>query len=216
MQFLDATNPTESVSRLAAGAAVLLASLTGLVAVSISPVNHPGSDVAASVQVGEAAGIHLAESDLDKVISFCARHTTRERGFVVFRNGTCVIIGEPSEDPVASAERLLRETSQPEAKFLSERTAEGDLIVTFGGVVFHWIPADEIPGLTVWTGTNFQSLLSENEKSIAEDGWMPPYDARLGLVARMRLLEDGAEPEVLKVIRPRSQTVAEDSMSFSD
>jgi len=199
-----AGNPTEWTSRMAGGAAVLLASLTGLVAVWIFPGKAPGAVGAAGVELAAVASIDRAETDLGRVISFCARHTASDRGFVVFRNGTCVIIRDLSSDPVAQARQSLHEAASPEARFLSERTAEGDLIVTFAGPVFHWIPSDELAAMTVWADGNLETLFSENERKVTRENWMPPADARLGLVARSRLLEDGGAPEVAKVIMPRT------------
>lgn len=210
MRILTVTNTAEYTSRLAGGAAVLVASLTGLVAVWLFPSEIPRDEKMARAVVSPATLIlpDPTEPDLGKVISFCALHTTQGRGFVVFKNGTCVILQEPSHDPVAAARRMLKETALPEARFMSERTAEGDLVVTFGGPVFHWIPADQLAEQTVWAQENLDKLLSEEERKVAKEGWLPPPDALLGLVARSRLLEDSRKRVIAKVIRAQPMPVA--------
>jgi hypothetical protein len=208
VRVLRVNNPTEWTSRLAGGAAVLVASLTGLVAVWIFPERLSGADGKVPVELAGEAEIDFTGTEIGRVISFCARHTTSERGFVVFRNGTCVIIRDLATEPVAQARRLLKEAATPDAKFLSERTAEGDLIATFTGPVFHWIPSDQLSATTVWANGNLDALFSENERKMAKENWMPPQEARLGLVARHRLLEDGNASEVVKIILPKPASIS--------
>jgi hypothetical protein len=51
-------------------------------------------------------------------------------------------------------------------------------------------------------------LLSEEERKVAKEGWLPPPDALLGLVARSRLLEDSRKRVIAKVIRAQPMPVA--------
>lgn len=213
------------VSSPEAVAALFISALIGLSMVALVPernISEPGYKAVDSVtgrdaftEVAEdseavvsSGDLALGSADLEKVISFCITHTTASRGFVVFRNGTCVLVNEPSENPVKEALSILAGCAQSEARFLSERTAEGDLVVTFKGSVFHWIPGSDINTLEEWSLANFETLLSENERKEAAPGWVPPANARLGLVSRKRLLEDAASNEVVKVLRPNTSVAS--------
>ncbi len=165
----------------------------------------PSKDSKLDVSSDEAA---LRSADLEKITNFCISHTTATRGFVVFRNGTCVLVDEPSEDPVKEARTVLAKCAESEARFLSERTAEGDLVVTFKGSAFHWIPGGDIGSLEEWSLANLGTLLSDNERKVAAPGWIPPANARLGLVSRKRLLEDAASSEVVKILRPNTSVAS--------
>ncbi|MGJ8632818.1 MAG: hypothetical protein ACSHX7_02780 [Luteolibacter sp.] len=54
----------------------------------------------------------LAKADLGKLVEFCAKHTTSERGFVIFRNGSCVLVRESADDPVVEAMQVLQRSAR--------------------------------------------------------------------------------------------------------
>ena len=199
-------------------AALFVCGLIGLSMVVLVPENEtpkPGQRAVESGDVRDAGTLAsdprmvsgdagLERVDMKRVIDFCVTHTTASRSFVVFRNGTCVLVKEPCEDPVKTALGILEGTAGTDARFLSEQTAEGDLVVTFKGAIFHWIPGEDIASLDEWYQANSASLLSENERRTAAPGWVPPPNARLGLIARKRLLEDAASKEIVKILRPNT------------
>lgn len=148
-----------------------------------------------------------AEPDLAELSAFYSRHVTPQRGFVVFGNGSVVLFAEPCDDPLAKARETLERCAEPDARFLTERTGDGDLIVTFREAVLHWTPRSEVEPLQRWAEKNLSGLLSESELATVKPDWMPPGDARIGLVARKRMLQDAKESRVVKVIRSK-QAVA--------
>jgi len=79
--------------------------------------------------------------------------------------------------------------------------------VTFREAVLHWTPRTEIEPLQHWAEKNLSGLLSESELASVKPDWMPPGDARIGLIARKRMLEDAKESRIVKVIRSK-QAVA--------
>lgn len=199
-------------------AALFVCGLIGLSMVVLVPENEipeSGQSAAESGGVNDAGSFPsdprmvsgdtgLERVDIKRVIDFCITHTTASRSFVVFRNGTCVLVKEPCEDPVKAALGILKGIAGTDARFLSEQTAEGDLVVTFKGSVFHWIPGEDIASLDKWYLANSASLLSEQERGAAAPGWVPAPNARLGLIARKRLLEDAASKEIVKILRPNT------------
>lgn len=147
-------------------------------------------------------------STTDELVSFCSRHVTEKRSFVVFKRGTCVVINEPCKDPMKEARRILAECKDIEAKFLTELTNDGDMIVAFKDPVFHRFSKNELEKLTPSLKRTASILLTPAESVAAGDGWIPPGNARIGLLARRRMLEDAANAVPVKVIRARERDVA--------
>jgi hypothetical protein len=89
----------------------------------------------------------------------------------------------------------------------SEPTAEGDLIVIFQEPVFQRFGAAELKQAGTWSAARFAALLSPTEAVTAADGWVPPETARLGLLARRRMLENAADAMPVKVVRAKQRTL---------
>jgi hypothetical protein len=149
----------------------------------------------------------IPDADQD-LISFCARHVTEKRSFVVFKRGTCVVVNEPCEDPMAYARGVLAKCKDPDAKFMTEPTNEGDMIVAFKDPVFHRFSYKELEKLQPWLHQAATALLSPTEAVSAGEGWVPPGNAKIGLLARRRLLEDAAQVVPIKVIRAKERALA--------
>lgn len=141
------------------------------------------------------------------LVSFCAKHVTEKRGFVIFKRGTCVVINEPSEDPLREALEILARCKEAGAKFMTEPTQDGDMIVAFKEPVFHRFSASEMRQMEPWLkhATAAIPLLTPEETVAAGDGWTPPENARIGLLARRRMLEDAASAIPVKIIRARDR-----------
>lgn len=145
----------------------------------------------------------------DRLIAFCTEHVSATRSFVIFRYGSCVVVDEPSVDPLADALSRLEACNQPDARFVPELTTNGDLIVSFKEPVFHTFSAemqasvqDELERLT-------PALLTPKERVSAGDDWVPPTHARFGLLARRRMLEDAAKPVPIRIIRAKQRVTVE-------
>lgn len=196
-------------SRVAGAIAVILAASVGLAVALLVPEKRPHSSSppieADTVRIDEDH--QTPESDPQGLMDFYSRHLTSQRSFVIFRNGSAVLIAEPCDDPLGKAREILDRCAEPDARFLTERTGEGDVIVTFREAVLHWTPQAEIEPLQKWASKNLGRLLSDSERASVKPDWMPPADARLGLIARKRMLEDAKESKIVKVIRAK-QTVA--------
>ncbi|MCU0794844.1 MAG: hypothetical protein MUF31_02810 [Akkermansiaceae bacterium] len=203
-------------SRIALALALLLAGAFGI-ATSIyvkpgkaSPQSSLGAETskperpkAAATERGGSPSPRVP--DAEYLVEFCSKNVTETRSFVIFRYGTCVVVQEPSEDPLADAIGRLEACNDPEARFVPELTAESDLIVSFKEPVFHLFTEsqrlaiqDELDALT-------PALLTPAERATAGDDWVPPTQARFGLLARRRMLEDAAKPVAIKVIRAKNR-----------
>lgn len=203
-------------SRVAMPIALLLAGGFGLgismiQPASISKIASTPASNPAPVQPAPMAGIPEEASppvSADDLVSFCSKHVTEKRSFVVFRRGTCVIVNEPCADPMVEARKILAKCKKSDARFLTEPTAEGDVIVAFNDPVFHRFSKDELGKLKPWLKQSATALLTPEESVAAGDGWVPPSGAQVGLLARRRMLEDAANAVPVKVIRAKERAMA--------
>lgn len=140
-------------------------------------------------------------TDVQRRVDFCTRHVTVDRSFVVFANGTCVIVNEPNEDPIGSALETLNKCGGAEARFITRKIEAESYMVTYREPVFHCLFADEVAQLAPVVDANYTSFLAPAERHMQPSGWEPPFDAKLGLLARRFLDADTRGREVAKVIR---------------
>lgn len=202
-------------SRVAMPIALLMAGVFGLGIAMIQPTSifKKSTAVTASAPVEEENPTPSPPADppvptANELVSFCSRHVTEKRSFVVFKRGTCVVINEPCKDPMKEARKILAQCTDAEAKFLTEVTNEGDMIVAFKDPVFHRFSKKELEKLSPALARTASILLTPAESVAAGDGWIPPSNARIGLLARRRMLEDAANAVPVKVIRAKERSVA--------
>ena len=206
-------------SRIALSVALLLAGIFGLVAAILLPT--PVSKKILSPQTGRLTpvshGTAVQESPGDlspppasteALVEFCSQHVSAKRSFVLFRRGTCVVVDEPCADPLAEARQRLAACAKPDAMFVPEPTSEGDLIVAFKEPVFHRFTREELADLAPWVDRIAPALLSPAESVAAGDRWTPHENAKIGLLARRRLLEDASQAVPVKIIRARPTETA--------
>ncbi|WP_193211737.1 hypothetical protein [Luteolibacter marinus] len=144
----------------------------------------------------------------DELVQFCSRHVSEDRSFVLFRRGTCVVVSEPCTDPLAEARKMLSNCAEDDARFVPEPTIEGDLIITFKEPVFHRFTHSELDVLRPWLDQIAPALLSPAESVAAGDRWAPHQNAKAGLLARRRMLEDATNAVPVKIIRAKSRATA--------
>jgi hypothetical protein len=173
-----------------------------------APSAAPGPELAIPEAPRETAGNEIPAPATVDLAAFCTRHVTEKRSFVVFKRGTCVVINEPCKDPMKEARRILLESRQPDARFLTEVSSEGDLIVAFKNPVFQRFNKNELARLEPWLRESASVLLTPAESVTAGEGWIPPQNARIGLLARRRMLEDAADSIPVKVIRAKERALA--------
>lgn len=213
----QASSKSPISSRIALPVALMMAGIFGLaismvqppqVAQSPAPAPEP---TRAEPAVAETEKESLDEGPAPKsedLVAFCSKHVTDKRSFVVFKRGTCVVINEPCEDPLKEAKQILARCKDPNARFVSEPTNEGDLIVTFKDPVFLRFSPAEMLKLHPWLEKSAVALLSPAESVSAGEGWVPPKDARVGLLARRRMLEDATSTVPVKIIRAKENGIA--------
>jgi hypothetical protein len=209
-------NPTEASksplsSRIALSLALLLAGIFGLAAAILLPspsLKKIPATPAPTPNPGRVAAVEPPVASPEALIEFCSQHVSERRSFVLFRRGTCVVVDEPCADPLAEARKRLSNCAQADARFVPEPTSEGDLIVTFKEPVFHRFTKDQLAELGPWLDQVAPALLSPAESSSTPEGWSPHPNAKVGLLARRRLLEDASNAVPFKIIRAKSRATA--------
>lgn len=208
-------------SRIALSLALLLAGIFGLAAAILLPapnlkkstgrVSNTAALAVASPENSPRAFQKVGEPpapSTDELVQFCSKHVTDKRTFVLFRRGTCVVVEEPCADPLAEARKKLASCAESEAPFVPEPTSEGDLIITFKEPVFHRFTPVELQGLAPWLEQVAPALLSPAESVSAVEGWSPHQNAKVGLLARRRMLEDATQAVPVKIIRAKNRATA--------
>jgi hypothetical protein len=215
----SSASKTPLSSRVALLTALFLSGVFGLAATIILPVNNFKKTGSAAARlplrtdpepqaIMEPAPDSVRSPSAAELVKFCSDNVTEKRSFVLFRRGTCVLIDEPCQNPLAMARKKLAACSESDARFLSEPTAEGDLIVVFKEPVFLRFSRDELAKSSSWLDQISPALLTPSESTGAGDGWSPTGNARYGLLARRRMLEDAANPVPVRIIRAKSRAVA--------
>lgn len=118
-----------------------------------------------------------------------------------------MIINEPCQNPMTEARAILAKCDDANARFVTEPTSEGDLIVTFKEPVFHRFAPAEITAMEPVLKNTASILLSPAESVAAGGNWLPPSTARLGLLARRRMLEDAAQAKPIRIVRARERVM---------
>jgi hypothetical protein len=212
---LDASKSPLS-SRVALPVALMMAGIFGLGIALIQPTaiskNSTAAAAAPPLEKPRSGGMPAANPKSDDptpagddLVSFCSRHVTAKRSFVVFKRGTCVVINEPCKNPMEEALRILAKCKDPEARFVTEPTSDGEMIVAFKDPVFHRFSHNELEQLQPWLKQTATALLTPQESVTAGDGWVPPDHAKIGLLARRRLVEDATHAVPVRIIRAKQR-----------
>lgn len=217
-------NPTSASqmplsSRVALLTGLFLAGVFGLAATIVLPVNNfkktstraahlPTKNEILAAPISAPTIGALPAPAAAELVKFCSDNVTEKRSFVLFRRGTCVVIDEPCKNPLAEATKRLTACVEPDVRFISEPTSEGDLIVTFKEPVFQRFSRDELARPSDWLDQATPALMTPAETAAAGEGWMPSGNARYGLLARRRMLEDAANPVPVRIIRAKTRATA--------
>lgn len=203
----DSNSPLSS--RIALPVGLLLAGTFGLtIALTLPPKisktpNTSAPDPAVEKTTEQPSKSRSALPVNTDLVQFCSQHVTENRSFVVFSRGTCVMIEEPCKKPLEEARRLLSQSNQADARFVPAPTDNGDLIITFKDPIFHRFSQRQIKELTPWIDQVAETLLTPSEAIEAGENWNPHPHAKLGLLARRRMLEDAKQQLPIRVIRAR-------------
>lgn len=140
-----------------------------------------------------------------RLIDFCSENVKKNRSFVIFEHGTCVVVEDKTDTATIQQEaiQILRSTASPDARFVCTPVENDDLIVSYTEPVFHLRFKEDMSRHRAEIESDFRRFLTNDELADISPHWDPPFHAKVGLRSRARLLKDAAELEVAQIVAPR-------------
>lgn len=207
-------------NRVYLGLAGLLAGIGGLGVVWLLARERLAVPVT-ELQEGSASVLTGQETDRSEIVAgkivsgfgkeairFCMGEVRLDRSFVVFKNGTCVLIHEPSADPLTEAIGVLVQAAQPGAVFATAIGEDGSVMVTYRERLFQRFSKEDAEALRTPLEDGFIRLLTSAEAAAREADAEIPESTRLGLLGRWCLMKDAEEKQPLRIIRERRNHTA--------
>lgn len=156
-----------------------------------------------SPRMDKEEGVALPEGFASRAVDFCAGEVRLDRSFVVFGNGTCVLVGEPADDPLADALGVLKEAAKPGAVFATATGTDGSVMVTYREKLFQRFTADEVESLGDSLEDHFRELMTPAEIAARDEGMEISAATKIGLLGRRCLMRDAEEKSAVRIVRER-------------
>ncbi len=212
--------PSFTENHFLLGAAGLVAGVASLVAVyqlakakpDEAQQDAPAAAEVKSVQpepeIPDYLPVGFREDWTHRTIAFCADEVRLDRTLVIFSHGTCVLVHEPSENPLVEACAVLAAAAKPGAVFATATGADGAVMVTYRERVFQRFGKEDTAVVLTSLGDRYSELMTEGERSARNPSQLVPDSVKLGFVGRWCLLQDAAEKKPLRIVRERRNHTA--------
>ena len=139
--------------------------------------------------------------DISAAESFWSANLRERQMLYLFRNGTCVLVDEQSENPLMDALEAMGQASEPDTHFLTRKVANDAYLVSLGTSVFTFITAEKLDVYREKLETEYVEFLTSTDmKSVPADLELP-FDDKVGLAARRLMNFDSRELKIAKVIK---------------
>jgi hypothetical protein len=131
-------------------------------------------------------------------------YTNGKWRFVVFVNGTCVLVSNVSKDPMTEAKDAVRSAGFGHVDFDSRPMDDGNILVAFTQHVCGPVLAKEMNEQREYIDANFRDGIRSQEALLSDDKVPSAADDRFkaGLLARSRLFMDAEALEIVQVCEP--------------
>lgn len=209
---------TSQGNRVALSLASLLAGTAGLTVTLLvsTRTEAPRREVSAAlspsrVEERETGDFRLPDGFAQRAVEFCAKEVTLDRSFVVFRNGTCVLVREPVEDPLVAAREILSAVARPGAMFATAATPDGAVMVTYRERLFQHFGKEDIAVMADLLSGDSTPWMTPAERAARRDSAAPAMETKLGLLGRRCLMKDAEELNPARIIRERRNQIASSS-----
>lgn len=188
------------VGLLASGAALWMT-------VHLSQRDAAADDSVAAVEEaprsGKNEGVSLPDGFASRAVDFCAGEVKLDRSFVVFGNGTCVLIREPSDDPLSEALEILKEAAKPGALFATAVGTDGSVMVTYREKLFQRFSGEDLESLRSSLESDVSGLMTPAEIAARNGDVEIPEATKIGLLGRSCLMKDAEEKQPVRIVRER-------------
>jgi hypothetical protein len=143
--------------------------------------------------------------DTKRTAQSFAYYTDYQHDFVVFKNGTCLVVDYITTNIKDDARCVLQQTFNPLLSFKTEELVDDNWYVAFSGNIVGIVFRDEIEENIDYIEENYMDglLPSEiiHEGEIGDGGNVFDLNGKIGLLARLRVVMDYLETEVVQVVK---------------
>ena len=142
--------------------------------------------------------------DIERTVSTLAYYTNHKQAFVVFENGTCVIVPDASSDPLNDALQRLDKVYNYHPDFNPMKMDDGHHLVSYSQPAYSVVFADELENNRSYIDTHHLDGLVRDEVLLDAQGVANTFDeqGKIGLFGRARMFLDAQHPKSVRVYRP--------------
>jgi hypothetical protein len=141
--------------------------------------------------------------NIDKTIETFAYYTDKKKVFVIFKNGTCVLVPDGSE-PTNAANEILKRVYNYHPDFNPRAMDDGNFLISYSQPAYSIVFKDEYEKNRGYIDENHLDGLTRDEVLLNAKGEANKFDdsGKIGLFARSRMFLDAQKPEIVKIWRP--------------
>ena len=141
--------------------------------------------------------------DIEKTIQTFAYYSDKKKTFVIFKNGTCVMV-PPEADPENAAKEILDKVYNYHPDFNPKTMDDGNFLVSYSQPAFSIVFKDEFEKNRDYIEQNHLDGLTRDEVLLNAKGEANKFDdiGKIGLFARSRMFLDAQNPVIVKTWKP--------------
>lgn len=143
--------------------------------------------------------------DTERVAKCFAYYTDYQNNFVVFKNGTCLILNDFESDVEKQAKYAFKKRFNPLLSFKAEQLVDDNWYILFQGNIIGIVFQDEIETNIDYIEKNYLDGLLPTEMLFENEVSGKPKElglnGKISLLARARAIVDYLDPEVVYVIK---------------
>lgn len=142
--------------------------------------------------------------DIERTVKTFAYYCDNKKSFVVFKNGTCVIVSENSPQPGKEAEETLGKIYNFHPDFNTQAMDDRNFLVRYSQPGFSIVFKDEFEKNKDYIEQHHLEGLTRDEVLLDAQGRPNKFDDRgkIGLFGRARMFLDAQNPIVVKTWKP--------------
>jgi hypothetical protein len=142
--------------------------------------------------------------DIEKTVQTFAYYSDKKKTFVVFENGTCVLIPDGSSVPENTAKEILGKVYNYHPDFNPQVMDDGNFMISYSQPAYSIVFKDEFEKNRDYIEQNHLDGLVRAEVLLNAKREPNKFDdiGKIGLFARARMFLDAQNPVVVKIWKP--------------
>ena len=144
--------------------------------------------------------------DISRTVQTFAYYTDHKNAFVIFANGTCILLPEGSEDPEKDAKEILNKVYYYHGDFKSDLMDDRHFLITYSQPAYSIVFKDEVERYADYIEQNHLDGLIKAEVLLNAKGERDKFDdhGKIGLFGRARMYMDAQSPVIAQIWRPQA------------